>query len=139
MRVAEVISALSLIPRAVWELRRARRKVARLPINLIIAELTAGEVAKIGAPTKVAVGRIGHSVRIAARMVPWRSDCLVQAMAAKEMLARAGLRSEFYIGVSRGEGDGISSHAWLKCNGEIVVGGDVVGFTLMIAPNETYQ
>ena len=47
-------------------------------------------------------------------------------MAARELLHRKGLPSEFYIGVANPDGAGLASHAWLKSGSQIVVGGDVV-------------
>jgi hypothetical protein len=57
--------------------------------------------------------------------VPWRADCLVQAMAAQHWLRRHGLESRIAIGVrERGEGP-FEAHAWLMCGDIAVTGGDI--------------
>ena len=59
---------------------------------------------------------IGEAVRLAARLVPFRSLCLQQAVAAKLMLRRHGIVGTLHFGVVIDE-DGaqsIQSHAWLN-------------------------
>lgn len=65
--------------------------------------------------------------RVAGRM-PFRSDCLVQAMAAQDLLLSKGLASDVVIGVEGGEAKDFASHAWLVCNDLVVVGGDIGQF-----------
>ena len=60
-------------------------------------------------------------LRVALRL-PWRSSCLVRALAARMMLKRRGLPSALQLGVKSETARGLAAHAWLKC-GEI----DVVG------------
>src|SRR6266849_5978722 len=55
---------------------------------------------------------IGHSLRWTAAVLPWRSKCLDQAMAAQRMLARRGLQSTIYYGMARDEGKKWLAHAW---------------------------
>lgn len=59
---------------------------------------------------------IGEAVRLAARLVPFRSLCLQQAVAAKLMLRRRGIMGTLHFGVVIDD-DGarsIQSHAWLN-------------------------
>ncbi|AKQ41542.2 hypothetical protein CP97_05165 [Aurantiacibacter atlanticus] len=65
--------------------------------------------------------------RVAYRM-PFRSDCLVQAMAAQDWLLEQGIASSIVIGVVGGEGRAFESHAWLTYGREIVTGGDVEAY-----------
>ena len=67
-------------------------------------------------PTRVcqAVTRIAHWP------VRW-AVCLPQALAAHWMLARRGVPSHIRFGVRAGA-PGLSSHAWLICRGEPVLG-----------------
>jgi hypothetical protein len=54
---------------------------------------------------------------------PWRTMCFEQALAAKMMTRRRGLRSVIYFGVKKeADNDKIQAHAWLKV-GEFVVTG----------------
>jgi hypothetical protein len=76
-----------------------------------------------GGPSQELARRIGRAVAIAARNVPWRADCLPQAIAARMLLRRHGLPSTLHIGVTRDEAKGLTGHAWLTC-GETVVTGE---------------
>ena len=69
--------------------------------------------------------------RMAVR-VPWRSDCLVQALAGQQWLARAGVTSEIVVGTARQDDGGFLSHAWLRHGSRIVLGGDISRYTPML-------
>jgi hypothetical protein len=62
--------------------------------------------------------------RMAAR-VPWRSDCLVQALAGQRWLARAGIATEIVVGTAKRPNGAFEAHAWLRQDGRIVLGGDI--------------
>jgi hypothetical protein len=72
------------------------------------------------------IGEIGWAVRAASRRIPGAS-CLVQALAARLLLADYGKTSELRIGVARGEEGQIDAHAWLEVAGIPVVGGSGIG------------
>ena len=59
--------------------------------------------------------------------VPWRSDCVVQALAARRWLARGGVGSTVCVGVRKDE-QGFQAHAWLKAAGRVVTGGDISSY-----------
>jgi hypothetical protein len=65
---------------------------------------------------------IARAITSAAARVPWRSDCLLQAMAASAMLRKRNLQSHVCIGVRRGPAGALEAHAWLVTNGGIVTG-----------------
>mgnify|MGYP001821186747 CR=1 FL=1 len=65
--------------------------------------------------------RVGRLVAVAARATPWRSRCLVQALATRRLLAARGIPGQIHLGVCC-EG-GFAAHAWLQCGGEVVNGG----------------
>lgn len=55
--------------------------------------------------------------------LPWKSNCLVRAIAAHHMLTRYGMNHTLYIGMATdGEAD-FQVHAWLRCGSHIVTGG----------------
>ena len=62
---------------------------------------------------------ITAAVEAAAGIIP--ATCLTQALAAQFLLARAGHRSAFRIGVMTIEGK-LKAHAWLEQTGGIVIG-----------------
>ena len=114
------------LARAVVELLRAR---------LFLARVDAGEVASLAAFDSAApetsqdqlprdVERVAYLIpRVAARL-PWRTDCLVQALAARRWLASLGHDSLLHLG-SRKEGDRLAAHAWLTWRGHVITGGSV--------------
>ena len=73
---------------------------------------------------------IGWAIAAAARQLPWRTDCLVQALAAKRWLEQRRIASTFHIaarGKSTGGGEdagSLSAHAWLEVDGRPVTGGE---------------
>ncbi|MGE5477120.1 MAG: lasso peptide biosynthesis B2 protein [Bacteroidales bacterium] len=71
--------------------------------------------------------RVGAAVRRAARLLPWPVLCLPEAMAAKAMLARRGLRATLHLGAHPGGGvaaeAGLHAHAWLLLGSVEVTGG----------------
>ena len=114
---------LAALPVAVFELARARRPLHRLDPAGFKAPAAAQ-----GVPSpaeRVTIGRIARAIARAARIVPWRSDCLVRAEAARHWLVRSGLTSEIRLGARKGPTGGVETHAWLVCRGEVVTGGDI--------------
>ncbi|WP_448192473.1 lasso peptide biosynthesis B2 protein [Azospirillum sp. sgz301742] len=68
--------------------------------------------------------RVGAAVARATRFLPWEALCLPQAMAAKAMLARRGLRTTLHLGAMPDqEKGGLSAHAWLMLGPLTVTGG----------------
>lgn len=85
---------------------------------------------------------IGYVVpRVAARL-PWRADCLVQAVAAQNWLQRQGLASRIVIGVAKGKEAlarpaPLESHAWLESGGTIVTGAPISRYTAVFGLPES--
>jgi hypothetical protein len=67
--------------------------------------------------------QIAWSVAAVGRRVPGAS-CLAQALALARMLASHGYRSDVEIGVTRSKGRKIAAHAWVRHNGQVILGGD---------------
>jgi len=59
----------------------------------------------------------------AERRLPWKTTCLVAALAARAMLRRRGMDSVLRFGVRRGADGRLGAHAWLEAGGGIVCGG----------------
>lgn len=66
--------------------------------------------------------------RVAARL-PWRADCLVQALAAKRWLGRHDIDSRLVIGARLDGAAPLDAHAWLEADDRVVTGGDPAGFS----------
>lgn len=89
--------------------------------------------------------RADHAIRAAgdevafiilrlARRLPWRTDCLVQAIAGQRMLTRRGLVSEIVVGTAKHADGTFEAHAWLSCAGTIILGGDIARFKPLLEP-----
>jgi len=73
--------------------------------------------------------RIAWAVTRASRAVPG-ATCLTQALAAKVLLERRGHPARVRVGIGRAEGAPLLAHAWVECEGRIVLGGtDLTQYT----------
>ncbi len=64
------------------------------------------------------------AVKAMAHRVPWKAECLVQAMAARSMLQRRSMNGTLFLGVAKdSSSDELKAHAWLKCGDQWVTGG----------------
>lgn len=80
------------------------------------------------------IGRVAFAIpRVAARL-PWRADCLVQALAAKRWLTRHDIVSTLTFGVPRDKPAAFEAHAWLSAGDIIVTGGDISGYVPLARP-----
>lgn len=66
--------------------------------------------------------QVAFGIDRVARFVPGAS-CLTQALAAQWLLTRSGHRSDIRVGVELKTSGRLAAHAWLICNGEVVLGG----------------
>lgn len=74
------------------------------------------------APDPIRARDAAWAVEAAGRRLLGRKPCLPQALVGQWMLRRAGVETEFKLGVARNAA-GIHAHAWLEHGGQIVVGG----------------
>jgi hypothetical protein len=66
--------------------------------------------------------RIIWAVSAVSRYVP-KASCLTRAIAAETLLRINGYPAAVHIGVARSETDAFEAHAWVECQGRIVLGG----------------
>ena len=71
------------------------------------------------------VERVRVAIARASHRVPWRADCLVQAVAARHWLERLGVATSLRVGVPAGRRDEFEAHAWLMHGDKVITGGDV--------------
>lgn len=55
---------------------------------------------------------------------PWRSTCLVKALAAHKLLEKRGISSKVHFGVKKDLKKGFEAHAWLSVAGKALIGGE---------------
>jgi len=65
---------------------------------------------------------VSWAVTRAARYLPFKAVCLPQAMAARLMLKRRGVRSIMHFGAAKGTDKPLDAHAWLDAAGVEVTG-----------------
>ncbi len=124
------------------------RDIARASLELALANRRLGsrsarELLRPDAPKSPAVlapgqarlvERVAYVIPRMGELVPWRADCLVQALAAQRWLERAGVASDICIGVRRL--DEFEAHAWLKVGDRVVTGGDISSYQPILTPSE---
>ena len=71
----------------------------------------------------VTVARVAWAVHLVSFLVPFAS-CLTQAQACQVLLARRGIASALCLGVREGRSDALQAHAWVICEGRLVLGGE---------------
>jgi hypothetical protein len=74
------------------------------------------------APQKNSPDRVAWSVNAATQIVRG-SSCLTRAIAGAALLKRAGYPATIQLGVAVNDGKGIHAHAWVECEGKLVLGG----------------
>jgi hypothetical protein len=128
--------------RALFELVRARLAFARLAAADIVARNRAAARAVRGprpGDDAAMLARIAYVIpRLSARL-PWRSDCVIQAIAAQNWLTAKGLPSEIRIGVERPEGSGFGAHACLVHGEEVVTGGEVARYVVLLSAEQARE
>jgi hypothetical protein len=77
-------------------------------------------------PSSPSSERITWAISAVGRRIPFLSKCLIQAVAAKILLARWGYPAFMRIGVSRGDNGRLEAHAWVESQGAIVMGAPTV-------------
>ena len=92
------------------ELLIARLRLACQPVGKILRELRDRQEfdCYVG---HVSLARLSWAIGVAAVGVPWRSDCLLQAMAADRWLRRCGLHPKFFVGVAKDAFGQLQAHA----------------------------
>lgn len=121
---------------AVKELAIARVLHAAKPTGKIVKALKQ-KCAKINFAThsrKVKIDRIAWAIAATSSRVPWRSDCLIQVMAAERWMRRLHFPTSFFLGVAKDPSGALRAHAWLRHGETIVAGSTGDGYMTLIEP-----
>jgi hypothetical protein len=108
-----------LLVSAIVALIKARLTVAFVPLRKILQPV-APHSGAISSDSDLA--RITWAVDAASRIVPTARNCLVRAIAGRELLARGGVSSQLRLGIVKSSRDRLSGHSWLECGGRIITG-----------------
>jgi hypothetical protein len=96
--------------------------VARVSLCLLSVGTTRRVTTRLAAGVRAgSVEQVAWAVKAACRFVPG-ATCLSQAVAAQAILARSGISSQVEVGVSKKERC-FQAHAWVTCQGKVVLGG----------------
>ena len=120
--------------RGLLELARARVLFGRLTAKRIVQRNRAVQAKDrtVSPPDRESIARISYVLPRISHRLPWRSDCLVQAIAGQNWLSARGHASEIQIGVEHPEGEQFGAHAWLRCGDIIVTGGNIVRYEAIL-------
>ena len=124
--------------RGFCELVRARMIFTKLEAKAIpqrnrAAKQGANTAATIDAPV---LARMAYVLPRISDRLPWRSDCLIQAIAAQNWLSALGAASEIQIGVEHPKGGNFGAHAWLLYKDAVVTGGDIERYQLLLSDSQ---
>lgn len=84
--------------------------------------LTRPHVRAVRRPAPTAPRAVADAVERARRWVPGAYRCLPVAYATHILLARHGHASQIHVGVSHDRDGKVEAHAWVVCEGRIIVG-----------------
>jgi hypothetical protein len=84
---------------------------------------TGGGGSRPATANRPTIDRVAWAVRTAGGHLFPARPCLPQALAARLLLARFGVSTDFRIGVQRAQTDELRAHAWLEHGGEVLIGG----------------
>jgi hypothetical protein len=80
------------------------------------------EAIYIDVPDSEEIYKFSFAIHRADSVLPWRSKCLTEAIAAKRLLARYNKKSTLFLGVAKDEKQKLIAHAWLKYGQKIIMG-----------------
>jgi hypothetical protein len=82
----------------------------------------------------VSAGQIAWAINVASDYMPKAGTCLPRALAGQVLLGRYGFPAQVHIGIARAASGLVEGHAWVECDGKIVIGGtELSHFTLIAA------
>ena len=128
-------------------LARAWLIYRRQPAAALVARLkdASARSQKPAAVRSVDAEQMAWALSTAAQWLPFRADCLIQALAADLWLERRNVARSFHLAVSRAgdeatdgqTGGAIAAHAWLEVDGKAVSGGALAPDLVRFAENST--
>lgn len=109
-----LLSALALV----WLVRIG---LWLLPFRLVRESVTRVARPRARRLRRVTPQQMVWAVRRVSRIVP-RATCLTQALATRILFGRQGWPAQVHIGGRRAIQGGFEAHAWLECEGRVVLG-----------------
>lgn len=127
-------AVVAMLPEALWRLFLARIRLL-LPFERTAPQLglQSQETAEVsGAADVPRIQQITRAIRVGSKLTPWKSTCMVRAVAGLKMLEKRGIESTLYMGVAKDKQGRMIAHAWLRSGPYYVSGDDVMrGFVVV--------
>ena len=117
-------SEIVLIPEALLALFIYRLKVSYQPSLKLMPKATKGGSKEIAADKKATALLVVKVINGLETRTPWKSTCLVKALATHRMLQRRLINDKIHIGVAPKDNNLFEAHAWLSVGTEIILGGE---------------
>lgn len=118
---------------AAIELALARVRLSSRKSRKLLGSIPASAVSGPAPPKRedidALVDRVSFAIPRMSSRVPWRADCLVQALAAQRWLGSRGVVSSIVVGVSKPMPEDFKAHAWLMAGDRIVTGDQADTYT----------
>jgi transglutaminase superfamily protein len=97
----------------------------RVPLDALVWRLARASRVNGDLPRRACdVERAARLVDAAAALYPLNATCLKKSLILVRILARRGIRAELRLGVRKVHEE-FSAHAWVVCDGRIVLGGGI--------------
>lgn len=127
-------AALALIPEALWRLFLVRIQLlfpfAKTAPQLGIQAQETPMISREGDAARIR--HVTKAIRVMSRFTPWKSTCMVRAVAGLKMLEKRGIESTLYMGVAKDKQGRMIAHAWLRSGSYYVSGDDAMkGFVVV--------
>lgn len=114
---------LLMIPEAVFLTGWYRYRILHRPFSELSPQIGAlGMETPLNAKRSPTVTQVKGIMEAVSKRMPWTCNCMVQALTAKNMLARRGFPSTLYMGVAPGENGEMDAHAWLRYGNMFISG-----------------
>lgn len=130
--MSKIQKLLSLPPRHCWLLTKTI--LLLVTVRLLLKSLTFPKANRIikqvshrsqrHAVNPPPANLISWAVDVASRLVPGGGHCLSKALTAQILLIRRGYLTKIHYGAKRSNNDDFIAHAWLECEGRIIIGGN---------------
>ena len=69
------------------------------------------------------VKKIFFTIRKIEKYAFWKTTCYTQAIAARLLLKRKGIKSKIYLGMTKDKNNKLLAHAWTKVGEKVITGG----------------
>jgi hypothetical protein len=73
-------------------------------------------------PEQISLENIIWALNMSTHYIPGGAKCLARALTCRVFMSRYNYTSQLYIGVAKGEDEGLKAHAWIESQGQVVVG-----------------